>query len=126
VEARQRLAARLPVSLASPPGPPGWLDRTAGDRWGPADGASSGLLPHGPGAFAGTASAGAAGVESLLVTSHRPLDRGAEATAGWLAGLAPRGVAVAVGHPALAGDLEALLPAGWEVHGTPEWPLDTR
>ncbi len=62
----------------------------------------------------------AAGAGRLLVTSHRPLDRAQEAA--WAAAVAPRGIAVGVGHPALEGDLVALLPAGWQVAWLPEFP----
>ncbi|MBK7769347.1 MAG: hypothetical protein IPI48_02110 [bacterium] len=47
----------------------------------------------------------------LLVTSHRPLALTALATLH----PAPSGVAVAMGHPSLAGDLTRFLGPGWRV-----------
>ena len=125
-EVWQRLRAELPADHAE--GRPDllWLDRTAGDRWGPADGTGACLVPD-PGAVFGrvAASADQAGGPStrLLITSHRPLDRSAERRAGWRSGLASAGLALAVGHPALADDVKALIPSGWRVAYLPEWRL---
>jgi len=125
-EAWRGLADRLPADLELAARTPGWLDRTAGDRWGPADDPDAGyLLPRGHG-FCRLDSGLPPGTDLLLVTSHRPLDAGLEGAGAWLEQLAPRGVALAVGHPSLATDLAALLPVDWEVHETPEWPVDGR
>ena len=97
-----------------------WLDATEGDRWGAADQRSdrafsarleglfasvrrSAPIPDGPWA--------PGGLRRLLVTSHRPL------APGRLAGLpaAPAGVALAMGHPSLSGDLRRFLGTGWRV-----------
>ena len=114
------LAVRIPEAFMALHGKPGWLDRTVGDRWGPVDDPGPGLLPSWSDRFPSAADPLPFDTDLLLVTSHRPLDTAAEVAAGWLAVLAPRGVALGVGHPSLARDLAALLPVDWEVHGTPE------
>lgn len=122
-EAHRLLARRLPDRWLAGPGRLVWLDRTAGDRWGPLAGGEGpvGLPPALAAACAGPGAAGqAAGAGRLLITSHRPLERAQEAS--WAARTAARGIAVAVGHPALEADLEALLPPGWLVAWLPEFP----
>lgn len=97
-----------------------WLDATEGDRWGAADQrggrdfsdrlarlfASVVRVATNP---SGRPDPGHAA--RLLVTSHRPLAPDA------LAGLTTRadGVALAMGHPSLAGDLRHILGTGWRV-----------
>jgi len=120
-EALERLGSLLPADFADPARRLAWLDRTQGDRWGPlaAGEGAAGLPPALARAF-GAVDDRVSGAERLLVTSHRPLDLGREAA--WSGGLAASGVVLAVGHPALAGDLQALVPAGWRVSWLPEWP----
>lgn len=122
-EARDRLAGRLPGDWLAGPGRPLWLDRTAGDRWGPLAGGEDtmGLPEPWAAAWGGPGRPDqAAGAARLLVTSHRPLERVSEAA--WAVRVARQGIAVGVGHPALGEDLEALLPAGWQVAWLPEFP----
>jgi len=119
-EAFRRLAA-AGAGLPAGPGPLLLVDRTGDDRWGPIGGGEAG-----PGAVADAAAgpvvgeAEAAGCARAVVCSHRPLDPVREAA--WTALTAPEGAALAVGHPALADDLKALLPASWGVSWLPEWP----
>ena len=119
------LRRRTAGELRSPAPPVLWLDATAGDRWGALgddDWAAAGLPipvlrldaadPASP--APGTACA------SVVITSHRPLaGLGASRLAALgdhcRAVLPPRGRAVVLGHPALAGESRVLLPAGWRV-----------
>lgn len=93
-----------------------WLDLTAGDRWGAADQRGDALFAARLGGlFAAVRRVGEPDGEAigarLLVTSHRPLPEAA--LRGRAA--APRGIAVAMGHPSLAGDLSEWLGKGWQV-----------
>ncbi|MBK9473783.1 MAG: glycoside hydrolase family 3 protein [bacterium] len=116
--ARARLWAVAAAGWADPDLDLGWIDATTGDRWGAADARSGAAFTARLGRlFAAVrhvdgdpAGAGFRPVR-LLVTSHRPLALTA------LAALhpAPSGVAVAMGHPSLAGDLTRFLGAGWRV-----------
>jgi hypothetical protein len=93
-----------------------WLDFTAGDRWGAADQRGDALFAARLGSlFAAVRRVGEPDGDAigarLLVTSHRPLPeavlRGRAAAA--------QGVAVAMGHPSLVGDLSEWLGEGWRV-----------
>jgi hypothetical protein len=122
-EARRRLAAFLPAGFAAADRTLCWVDRTAGDRWGPLGRGEGGAqlpawLAGGFARIAGAEEAG--GCDRLLVTSHRPWGR--DEDGGWIAGLAAVGQAFIVGHPSLDEDMRGLLPAGWSVAWTPEWP----
>ncbi|MBM4131737.1 glycoside hydrolase family 3 protein [bacterium] len=116
-EARERLWRREATGWAAPGQALTWLDATAGDRWGAADQrGGQDFAARLAGLFARVArldgaAPGPAACERLLVTSHRPL------AAGALDALrpAPGGVALAMGHPSLAGDLRARLPDGWRI-----------
>ncbi|MBK6734771.1 MAG: glycoside hydrolase family 3 protein [bacterium] len=116
--ARARLWAVAAAGWADPDLDLGWIDATTGDRWGAADARSGAAFTARLGRlFAAVrhvdgdpAGAGFRPVR-LLVTSHRPL------ALTVLAALHPArsGVAVAMGHPSLAGDLTRFLGAGWRV-----------
>lgn len=123
LEAWRCLVARLPAEFTA--GRPDilWLDRTAGDRWGPADGTGAGMVPDLEPRFGAVLRKAPQPVTRLLVTAHRPLDLPVERVEGWATGLEARGQALAVGHPCLETDLAALIPADWEVTYLPEWPL---
>ncbi len=119
-EAARRLAA-VGGGLPAGEGPLLVIDRTGEDRWGPIGGGGTGPGPWT--AAVGTAVVGerdAGGVTRVVACAHRPLDRQREAA--WAALTAPVGAALGVGHPALAADLAALLPAAWGVSWLPEWP----
>lgn len=93
-----------------------WLDLTAGDRWGAADQRGDArFAARLRGLFAAVRRVGEPDGEAigarLLVTSHRPLP--AAALRGRAA--AAQGIAVAMGHPSLAGDLSEWLGTGWRV-----------
>lgn len=118
--ARARLWRREAHGWAAADRDLAWLDATGGDRWGAADLRSgdafaarlAGLFRTVQRLGGGDAVPGAGtGCDRLLVTSHRPLEPGR------LQALAPaaRGVALAMGHPSLAGDLGAHLGPGWRV-----------
>ena len=116
--ARARLWAVAAAGWADPDLDLGWIDATTGDRWGAADARSGAAFTDRLGhLFAAVrhvdGDPAVAGFRPgrLLVTSHRPLALTA------LAALHPArsGVAVAMGHPSLAGDLTRFLGAGWRV-----------
>lgn len=93
-----------------------WLDFTAGDRWGAADQRGDAqFAARLAGLFALVRRVGEPDGEAiggrLLVTSHRPLPEAA--LRGRMA--AAEGMAVAMGHPSLAGDLSDWLGKGWRV-----------
>lgn len=116
-DARARLWALAAGGWADGGAELAWLDLTAGDRWGAADQRSGEAFTRKlQSLFAAVRRLGAGPGDRragsrLLVTSHRPLP--GEALAGLQA--ARRGVAVAMGHPSLAGDLSSFLGEGWQI-----------
>lgn len=124
VEARRRAAA--PVALRPGPLPALWFDATGADRLGEAVGLADRLRGLWPALTRLAAEDGrlapAAAWSQLIVTSHRPLTVGqAQLLRGLAAG---SGLALAAGHPSLAGDLARLLGGDWRVDGLSDcaWP----
>ncbi len=115
-EARARLWAKAADGWADAAQAVDWLDLTRGDRWGAADQRGDALFAARlETRFAAVrrldVEGGGAVGPRLLVTAHRPLPAGL--TGRFVVGGA--GVAVAMGHPSLAGDLSAWLGSGWRV-----------
>ncbi len=113
--AEVRARAATGAVLADPRGTLVWLDATGGDRWGEAAGLMARLASRFgrvvrvvPGESPPSTMA-----KTLLVTSHRPLGKGAGPMA--ITGLAPVGEAVVAGHPSLGEEVGTLLGGGWVV-----------
>jgi hypothetical protein len=118
VEARSRLADRQ-RPWTPPEGADSllWIDATRQDRWGEAVALEPLLVQHFRTVVRlSEAEAGWSGDSfgALLLTSHRPW-RQERSVGPWCSLLARQGLALAMGHPSLAGALGELLPQEWRL-----------